>query len=568
MILLVRDWLLFATVILGGGAALAPDRRNFDALESWCVGIAAAVAILAGAVFVTFAAGLPPAGISAGFLALAAVAWVRRSRLVALARDQSVRDTFAAWLLVSGGALALATCIFSYSGGLWMGDWEEHYQRPLQLLGVKITPEILRHLCPVYFTSRPPLANLAESAFLWLTGPAFARHQVMLLLLNSLAFLPAAAFARTFGGGRAAAPAAACLFLLNPAFLQNATYAWTKLIVAFFVLLGLHVLFTREQDRSRTILGFALLTLGVLTHYSACVWLLVFGGVWLVAARAQWRLPAFCRTVALSAAVFAAVLAPWLAYAVARYGLTATLASNTSATTAAQFTWWENLASTVPKLWATLVPHTFRSFDHSLLAQTNPWTLFRDQVFYVYQSNLFFAAGTPTLLAMLWPLLRRTAPPLPRVWLIALPIVIVLGTAVHGHIDYWGLAHICLQPLVLLGLAVAAARLPDLLRGPAARVLAALLALAAVADSVLGIALRYAGTALQLNRAPGENILAYAKSLNVVAQHNLWQKVRLGQDWVADAFPLPWWHALAVFAALTVFLALRAHRLARVSHPA
>jgi hypothetical protein len=143
--------------------------------------------------------------------------------------------------------------------------------------------------------------------------------------------------------------------------------------------------------------------------------------------------------------------------------------------------------------------------------------------------------------------------------------VIVLGTAVHGHIDYWGVAHICLQPLVLLGLAVAAARLPDLLRGPAARVLAALLALAAVADFVLGIALHYAGTALQLNRAPGENILVYAKSLNVGAQHNLWQKVRLGQDWVADAFPLPWWHALAVFAAFTVFLALRAHRLARLS---
>ena len=563
---LLKNILLFAVVVLGGGAALAPSRRWFPPLEAWCVGIAATLAVLALGVSFAFVAGLPNAWFATGFLVVVAFTIMRRHAVFELARDPDIREAALTWTLLSLACVALLACVASYNGGLWMGDWEEQYQRPLLFLRERQDDAAFRSL--VVFTGRPPLANLTDAAFLWIAGSGFAHHQVFMLLLSTLAFFPTLLFARTFGGGPATPALAACLLLLNPMFLQNSTYAWTKLLTVFFTLAGLHLLLTAGHPRHRVVIGFAILGLAVLTHYSACVWLLAFAFAWLLTARPLWREPAFRRTVALSAAVFAAVLAPWLAYAVARYGLTATLASNTSATTAAQFTWWENLASTVPKLWVTLVPHPLRDFDRSILAQANPWTLFRDQVFYVYQSNLFFAVGTPTLLALAWLLARRAAPPLPRLWLIALPIVIVLGTAVHGHIDYWGLAHICLQPLVLLGLAVAAARLPGLLRGPAARVLAAVLALVAIADFVLGIALHYAGTALQLNRAPGENILGYAKSLNVVAQHNLWQKVRLGQDWVADAFPLPWWHALAVFTAFTIFLALRAHRLARLSPPA
>ncbi len=558
MLLLARDWLFFAVVVLGGGAALAPrPASTSSALEAWCIGVALALATLSATVFASYVAGLPNTGFALGYLALASAALARRHTVVALLRDPVVRDALFAWLLLTFGCLALLACVSSYSGGLWMGDWEEHYQRPRLFLRLRPEDGEFRRLFTL--TARPPLANLADAGLLWPLGADFPRHQTMMALLNSLAFLPAALFARTLGGGRASTAIVALLLLVNPLFVQNATYAWTKLITAFFVLLGLHVLLTGSATRARTVGGFALLGLAVLTHYSACVWLLVFGGAWLLVQRPRWRAPEFRVTLALSAAAFTAVLAPWLVYAVTRYGLVATLASNSTVSTAAHFSWWDNLTSLVPKLWTTLVPHPLRSFDRSLLDQTNAWSHFRDLAFYVYQSNLLFAFGTPALLMLAWLFLRRRTPaaplpPLPPLWLIAVPLVIVLGTAVHGHTDDWGLAHICLQPLILLGVALASARLPALLRAPHARLLLASLALAALGDFLLGLALHFTATAFALNRAPDETLTAYLDGLSRTAQHNFWQKARLGQDFLADTLTVPPFFALALVALLALLL--------------
>ena len=326
----VRDWLLFSAAILGGGAALAPADERFSPLEAWCTGVAFAGAILAGGVFAAYAAGLGPGWPLTGYAVLAVVAVLRRARLRALWRDADVREACVGWVLVTAGGLALLACVFSYSGGTWMGDWQEHYQRTWLLLHLRPEDAEFRHLFP--FTARPPLANLADAALLAATDAGYARHQVFMLLLNSLAFLPAALWARTFGGGRAAIAATALLCLLNPLFLQNATYAWTKLITAFFVLTGLHLLLAGTQDRRRIVAGFAVLMLGVLTHYSACVWLLAFGAGWLLAARPQWRETAWRKTLALAALASGALLAVWVGFAVARYGLATTLGLAGSAT--------------------------------------------------------------------------------------------------------------------------------------------------------------------------------------------------------------------------------------------
>ncbi len=558
--------LLFPAAILGGGAALAPSRRHFAPLEAWCVGLAAAVGVLALGVFTTYVTGLPDACFASGFLVLAIVALIRRRALVELARDPDVREAALAWLLLTLGCLALLACVVSYNGGFWTGDWEEQYQRPLLFLRLRAEDADFQRL--VVITGRPPLANLADAALLWFAGAGFASHQIAMLLLNSLAFFPAALFARTLGRNRAAIALVALLLLLNPLFLQNTTYAWTKLLTAFFVLTALHLLLTGSATRARVVAAAMVFGLAVVTHYSACVWLLVFGSAWFFAQRARWAHRDFRRTLGRAALAFSAVLAPWLLYAVARYGLRATFASNTSATAATQFTWWENLAGIVPKFWKTLVPHPLRTFDRSLLDQTNSWTLLRDQFFTLYQTNLLFAVGTPALVALLWLALRhRREFLLPPLWLVALPAVTILGTAVHPGADEWGLVHICLQPLVPLALAVVAARLPELLPSAGARLLATLLALGALADFTFGIALHYSATALALNRPPDQDVLAYLGTLNRVARYNLWQKVRLGQDWFADGLHLSVWHAFALFLALALLLALRAFRLAATPAP-
>lgn len=560
---LARDWLLFSAAILAGGAALAPADESFSPLEAWCTGVAFAVAILAGGVFAAYAAGLGNGWLVSGYAVLAVTVALRRARLRQLWRNADVRETFLAWALVSAGCLALLACVFSYSGGTWMSDWQVHYQSTLLLLHLRPEDAEFRHFFP--FTARPPLANLADAALLWATNAGYARHQVFMLLLNSLAFLPAALWARTFGGGRAAIAATALLCLLNPLFLQNATYAWTKLITALFVLTGLHLLLAGAQDRRRVITGFALLMLGVLTHYSACVWLLTFGAGWLLAARPQWRETAWRKTLALATLAGGALLALWVGFAVARYGLATTLGSNTTVTTASQYTWTENILSAGPKLWNTLVPHPLRGLDRSLLDQANPWTRFRDEVFQVYQHNLFLGAGSATLLVLAAIALKpawRPRLPHARIWLGAGVATVVLGTAVHGHVDPWGLAHICLQPLILLALALAAARLPHLLRGEA-RGLAWAGAVLALADYLLGIVLHFTAMAMQLNRPPGQQLFAYADGLSAIARFNLAQKMQYGQDFFMDTTSLPWWAALGLFTSLIVLAGVRARRIAR-----
>lgn len=563
---LARDWLLFTTVILGGGLGLAPPAKNFSGLEAWCVGIAWTLAILGGVVFLVHWLHLPLGWYALGY-GLLGLGVLRNHRpIIGLIRQETVREALIGWLIVAGGCLALLGCLFSYSGGTWIGDWEEHLHRPLLFLRLRAEEGFHPQFA---FTSRPPLANAAEAALLWLTGADFARHQVQLLLLNSLAFLPVALWTRTLGGGRAAAAACSLLVLLNPLFLQNSTYPWTKLICAYFVLTGLHLLMIQGQQRTRAVCGFGLLMLGVLTHYSACVWLLTVGGGWLLAARPRWSEREFRVTAGLALAAAGTLLAPWIIHAVTRYGLTATLTSNTAYVSAAEYSWQENVLSAGPKLWHSLVPHPLRHFNRSMFDQFNSWTWFRDQVFMVYQSNLFFGAGSASLLLLAGSVMLPAWRP-PRWpatgWIVTGLATVLLGTAVHGVVDPWGLAHICLQPLILLGVALAASRLQHLLRG-GFTLLAAAVASLALVDYLLGILLHYSATAMQLNRPAGQGLFEYVNGLSALAKFNLSRKIFYGQDYFMDTVNLPWWLMLTVFSALALLAGIRARRLAR-SDPA
>lgn len=560
----VRDWLLFVIAVCGGGMALAPaPRDDLTPAEAWCTGVAFAVGLLGGAVFAVYVSGVGLGWIGGGYVVLAGAALMRRGSVAALCRDATVRELLSAWALASVILLVLVATVASYSGGAWMIDWEEHYRRARLFLHLQSEDAEFRRFFP--FTARPPLANLADAALLWATGAAFARHQVHMLLLNSLAFLPVALFARSLGGGRASIAATAAGVLLLPLFLQNATYPWTKLITAFFVLAGLHLLLARAETRRRVVLGFALLTLGMLTHYSACVWLLAFGGAWLGSNGAHWREPAFRRTVGLAAATAAALFLPWLGYCIIHYGVVTTFVTNSTVTGFARMGLAENLAAIGQKLWYTIVPPVGRIRELAVFAQANPWTRFRDAAFTFYQTNLVFAFGTPTLalLAATW-VHRDWRPQVPhgRIWLWALPAVVVLGIAVHGTVEVLGVAHICLQPLVLLGLALAASRLPRVLADGGARSLRVLVAALAAVDFALGIALHYAGCALQLGRGDGMTLAAYAAGLDPVAQFNLNRKLVGGQPFLSDLVPVPWWAAQAVLLAVVVLQLARARRLA------
>jgi len=68
------------------------------------------------------------------------------------------------------------------------------------------------------------------------------------------------------------------LFAMNPAVMQNATYTWTKLLTAFFVILALSLYLSawRKRDSRRMVAAFVALAAGLLVHYSAGPYVVFF----------------------------------------------------------------------------------------------------------------------------------------------------------------------------------------------------------------------------------------------------------------------------------------------------
>lgn len=229
----------------------------------------------------------------------------------------------------------------------------------------------------------------------------------------------------------------------------------------------------------------ALMALAVVTHYSACVWLLGFGLPWLLFPPSRTQRDEIL-ALARAALAFTAIVGAWLVFALLRYGVSETFGANSTVTDGARFTWREHIAFAGQKLWSTLLPHPLREIDRSILDQLNPWTRARDEL-----------------------------------WLVAVPLTVLLGTMVHGTPDDYGLVHICMQPLVLLGLATAAALLAQTTPAtyPPALILGRII-LGWIADFVFGVAIHFTATAYHLGREPNASLLEYLATLSRAAQSN------------------------------------------------
>jgi hypothetical protein len=131
---------------------------------------------------------------------------------------------------------------------------------------------------------------------------------------------------------------------------------------------------------------------------------------------------------------------------------------------------------------------------------------------------------------------------------------------VHGGRDRWGLAHICLQPLALGGLALLAARWETLGAGWRRLVVAG-----AAADFALGIALHFGCQSLLIDQwlgtgAEGGPLGGYSAS----AQINWRAKLHFKHAFLGDAFTGA---ELAILVLLAALLALAVARAARVRSP-
>jgi hypothetical protein len=480
-------------------------------------------------------------------LALAGLG-VRWRELRALWADAAARELLLGQLGVSLWVLGWLAWVRSYSGGGWAGDWFEHWERARFILE-RGPPDTL-FLGHATFTARPPLANVVTAVWLSLTRADFAHYQFFTTLLGSLAFAPAALFARRLGG-TAAIPVTALLFLLNPMFVQNATFAWTKLPTVFFVL-GAVWFFLHARSAAQPILPALLcaaaLAGGILTHYSAGPFAVVLAAAWLTRSASRRADPAWWRATAAATALGGVLLATWFGWAFAVYGTGGTLLANTSVTTV-DSSFGGQLTRIALNLRDTFVPHFLRSLDTSLIAQRSPWGDWRDWFFQSYQTNLFLALGSVAWLALaaaLRPLWRDAARGELAGWAAAIGATVFLGIAVHGARDTWGLTHICLQPVVLLGLAGLGGRAAFL-----SRPWRLLLVAGAAVDFALGVFLHYGTQAFLFDRwfTAGRPIELAAAALNPVAAMNLAAKAHLRAVFFADAIALPLWAFVAWPAA-------------------
>lgn len=566
---LLCDVALFVLVVFGLGQPGAAAWNRWEPLERLVLAIAAALVAVYLAAFAFYLSGagaawhwLLPAAAALGL----ALNW-RATR--AFLHAPGVVAALGAWLLVAAWSLALLALVYSYSGGGWMGDWQEHYERARFFL--HRWPRDFQFIGVYSLTARPPLANLITSSFLAQTDDRFAQFQVFTTLLNTLVFFPALLFVRRWSpAGRAFPAVLALVLMLNPLFAQNTTFAWTKLIAGFFILAALYFLAPPPTGTvaARRPAGpaLALFAAGVLTHYSAGPWIAAFLplGLW-----AMFRQPGGVSWRALLADALAAgmLLATWFGWAGAQFGAAGTVGTNSSVRSLGAATLAENFHDWMIKLGCTLVPHPFHWTNPEMTAQTNRLTWLRDYFFNLYQLNLPFAFGLAGLLVLLLAAGRargRVVTAGRGFWLAGIPLVVAISMAVQaGGADFFGVTHVCLQPLVILGLAFVAATLA---RGGVPWLALGLLW---AADFAFGIALHFAGEAYFLGWQRGMDLNQYVLSLNAVARFNLAGKFNLHLSFLRDLVPLtPGQVALVALALLALGLALAARALARAGKPA
>lgn len=467
--------------------------------------------------------------------------WSRQRALRALWADPASRRMAGAQLAVSAWCLAWLATITTYSGGGWAGDWFEHWERA-RFFAERW--ELDRQFIGTYhLTARPPLANIVVGAFLALTRFDFAHFQVFSCLFASLVFAPAALLALRFDarfGNTAGATAfnptwgLAAGLMFNPLFVQNTTFPWTKMPAALFVLAGLYFFLRSRDSGSLTdaVLSGAGFAAGLLSHYSTAPYIVVVAIAWFAPANSDRSAPRG-RSAMVGAATVAAIASTWFGWALSKYGWTGTLLTTTTVTTAAHNAADQALVIALNVV-DTVVPHFLRTFDRSLIAQSSPWGAARDWFFQCYQLNLPLAFGSIASVVLFREVARVARVTARRAAIASgclVGAVVLLGIGAHSARDHWGLAHICLQPLIVAGLAFLAARVSTM-TGPWQLALIG----GATIDFLCGILLHFAVQSFALDSlfAPGRSAQETFMSYSLPAVLNLRGKVGAGLRFLSD----------------------------------
>jgi hypothetical protein len=454
--LLAIKVVLLTTACSFGPGLLLVGKLRWSPLERLCGAVAASFIVTYLVCFALFILRLGDWAYlcASGVFALMGILGWRTARL--LIRRRSSRGALIAWgclLLWYGLHLAMVRI---YSGGDWMGDWQEHYQRAEFWAGR--LPWDFQFIDVYWLPARPPLMNMLCAFVSRQAGLGFESFSLVSMILNSWAFLPCCLLVRYFSRrGRRLIPILALLFMLNPSIVQNSTITFTKAHTVGYVLLGLAFYL-----RGRIVPSAVVLAAGILSHYSAAPFALAIGLHGLYCAmrgRLAWQ------SISLGAAAAGMLLATWLVWSIVVYGSHITFLSNSTVKSTESQAPETNVLKVLNNMYVSLVPHPLRPAGYKPFVPIRNWGNLRDYYFMICQTCLPTMMGLSGGIIAVWALARAFMGRETKrrgFWIYFLIFTFVVGMAVNGNWNGYGLAHVTLQPLALLGVTLVAAALPGL----------------------------------------------------------------------------------------------------------
>jgi hypothetical protein len=439
-------------------------RLPWNPMEKLCGAIGASLILLWLAAWGAYL--LVPGGERVAYIGISAIcavlglASLRDARkLVAVSR---VRRTLVGFGFLVAWTLLILAIIRNYSGAQWSGDWLEHFQRSLFFL--HHFPTNVEIFGKYQLPARPPALNVLAAFFLGQVQDRFELFQLIFSTLNLIVFFPCCLIVPMLSKSRRTGILAlVCIFATSPIIIQNATYTWTKLLAAFFVILAIpfYLRGWRKNDPVRTVFAFLCLAEGLLVHYSAGPYCVFFALHYLIATFP--KRPGRWKELAIISASCGLLLATWLGWSAATYGAGATIASNTSVT-AGRENQGHNLEKAALNALDSVVPHLLRgpALIQSL-HHPNQMATLRDNIFVFYQANLIFSMGLIGGPLVIWFVVaafrRRERGSKENVfWIWLIVSAVVVGIGVVGERDPMGVAHLTLLPMEALGLTLLASR--------------------------------------------------------------------------------------------------------------
>lgn len=452
---------LFVICLLGFAAPWIRLSSRKEPLESITVGIGLSVFVIYLVTFLFYCMGWSWAWLW-GVVVVALVSLLVHARMYFdLFRNEKVALVTGAYVFVVLWCLGLLGFVQCYHGGGWIADWNEHYDRSLYFLeryDVDFTFIGLYHM-----TARPPLANLFNSFFMGLLGSDFFVFQIINTLASTLVFWAVALVLSLFCTGRQFSRGCvllAIVFSLNPMFIQNAVFAWTKLLAVFFVFVALYFFaqsWKKEEDAyPLSLLGFLSLAVGALVHYSVLPYGVVFCVLYFGMMRHRLRDKSFYLETLIIGVTCCGVLLTWLSWGSYHFGFAKLFLTNTAVTDSVGLSFGDNVMKIGKNIFNSWVPYLIRPIPEESLEVLNFRNAdfrLRDSCFLLYQHNMLWGIGSVSLMFLLIQLRKCGRWFSDFSWARSPWFLLFLGTTIisigsHGSASVFGLAHVSSQPIV------------------------------------------------------------------------------------------------------------------------